>query len=614
VQRLHCLGLPPYEFFPAKTTLVLTRVPKASSASTCASTSFTARYSSFSYAPVSSNRYATPISAPVTFASAFAPAYSKAKSLLPSNVTYTTYSLNPKATTSKDGVYGQSAYASLWAGYTFKVTLPFTTTVSPTPVATSELVCPPALYSACPDADACLDCYKFDKNFIWGVAGSAWQIEGALQQEGRGPGNLDQLGNQGPDGVARGVSGSNDSVAGDMNYYLYKQDIARLAAIGVPYYSFSISWSRIVPFGVAGSPVNTQGLDHYDDLIKTCLQYGIKPIVTLFHADAPTTLDLDQDFSADFLYYAKQVMARYAEHVPYWVTFNEPNVALPYSFRTYNGLTNVLMAHSAVYRWYKETLGGTGKITMKYADNLAVPRDLNKTSDHKAASRYQDFLLGIMANPLFLGKQYPSDVLATPNLNLTALTTQQISYINGTIDFFAFDPYVSQFASEPANGLDNCINNSSDPLWPRCADLTEFQQNGWQIGQKSNDYAYIAPQYVRQQLGYVWNTFKPTGILIAEFGFNPFMEAEKKLVEQQYDLERTLYYQDFLKETLKSMHLDGVNVIGALAWSFVDNNEFGSYENQYGLQTVNRTSGKFERHYKRSFFDFVDFFHKYVAA
>jgi len=92
------------------------------------------------------------------------------------------------------------------------------------------------------------------------------------------------------------------------------------------------------------------------------------------------------------------------------------------------------------------------------------------------------------------------------------------------------------------------------------------------------------------------------------------MESKETLVQQRYDLQRTLYYQEYLREVLKSMHLDGVNVIGALAWSFVDNNEFGSFENQYGLQTVNRTSGKFERHYKRSFFDFVDFFHKFVAA
>lgn len=506
-----------------------------------------------------------------------------------------------------DGQYGQSAYAALWSAYTYNHTVPFTTTVSPTPVASSELVYPPALYTPCPGSDACLDCYKFDKDFVWGVAGSAWQIEGALKKEGRGPSALDTIGN--------GSSPSNDSVLADMNYYLYKQDIARLAAIGVPYYSFSISWPRIVPFGKAGSPINTLGLDHYDDLINTCLEYGIKPIVTLSHVDSPASVNYDNaTLIDDFVYYAKQVMARYSDRVPYWVTFNEPNIGIPYSFETYNGLTNVLLAHSTVYKWYKDTLGGTGKITMKFANNLAVPLDPTNADDVTAALRYQDFILGIMSNPLFLGEQYPSDVLSTPNLNLTALTPEQIKFINGTIDFWAFDPYVSQFASVPDGGFDSCINNSSDPLWPECANLTEIQQNGWQVGQKSNAYAYIAPQYVRQQLGYVWNTFRPSGILIAEFGFNPFDEADKTLDEQRYDLERTLYYQEFLRETLKAMYEDGVNVIGALAWSFVDNNEFGSYTNQYGLQTVNRTSGLFERHYKRSFFDYVDFFHKFVEA
>ena len=118
------------------------------------------------------------------------------------------------------------------------------------------------------------------------------------------------------------------------------------------------------------------------------------------------------------------------------------------------------MAHSAVHKWYKQTLGVTGKVTPKFANNLAVPRDLTKSSDLAAASRYQDFILGIMANPLFLGKQCPSEVLATPNLNLTALTADQISYIDGTVDLWAFDPCVPQFASEPAGGFASCI----DPL------------------------------------------------------------------------------------------------------------------------------------------------------
>lgn len=92
------------------------------------------------------------------------------------------------------------------------------------------------------------------------------------------------------------------------------------------------------------------------------------------------------------------------------------------------------------------------------------------------------------------------------------------------------------------------------------------------------------------------------------------MEYAESVVAQQYDLERTLYYQWFLREMLKSIYIDKVNVIGALAWSFLDNDEFTSYEQQYGLQHVNRTNGMFTRSFKRSIFDFVDFFHQFVAG
>lgn len=278
----------------------------------------------------------------------------------------------------------------------------------------------------------------------------------------------------------------------------------------------------------------------------------------------------------------------------------------------YYAVPNILMAHAKVYHWYKEELQGTGLVTIKFANNLATPLDSTNPEDTRAALRYQDYILGIMANPIFLGENYPSEVLSATGINLTALTSEELAYINGTSDFWSFDPYVAGFATSPPGGIDACAANISDPLWPTCVVNTNVQQDGWLNGQGSFAYAYIAPQYVRQQLGYVWNTFRPSGILIAEFGFNPYMEFTKTLEAQLYDLERTLYYEQFLREMLKSVYEDGVNVIGALAWSFVDNDEFTSYEQQYGLQHVNRTDGVFTRRYKRSFFDFVDFFHRWV--
>lgn len=517
-------------------------------------------------------------------------------------MTYTTYSLDSNAT--QGGKYGEKAYYDLWSSIKYSNTvLPISTTVSPTPVATSELVFPPPLYTACPDSALnCLNGYCLPEDFLWGVASSAWQIEGALQSEGRGPSQLDLIGAL----PQPETGGANDSVVTDLQYYLYKQDIARIAAVGLPYYSFSISWTRIVPFGDVGSPVNQPGLDHYDDLINTCLEYGVTPVITLAHGDQPLHLQFNSSSFPDaFLYYAKQVMTRFADRVPVWVTLNEPNI----NFNNYIDNGNILMGHAMVYHWYKEELKGTGRITLKLANNIAVPLDPTNSSDVQAALRYQDFILGIEGNPLFLGENYPAQVLATPGINLTALSPSNLTYISHTIDFFSVDPYTAQFATAAPNGIPACAANTSDPLYPECVVLTNVQQNGWLNGDESYAYAYLTPQYFRQHLGYIWNTFRPEGgIAITEFGFNPFMESARTPDAQRYDYERARYYEGFLEEMLKAMYEDGVKVVGAFAWSIMDNNEFGSFEQQYGLQLVNRTLPGLPRRYKRSMFDYVDFF------
>lgn len=551
--------------------------------STC-SVARTTAYSTYTYTVSTTTRYATALPSPLVLSTTYAPTFGEASTLLPTNVTYTTYSLNRNATTSHDGAYGQSAYAALWANVTYNTTVPFTTTVSPTPVPSSDLVFPPALYTACPQSsDSCLDCYKFPKDFIWGLAGSAFQIEGGLQSDGRGPAPVDMNG-----ALPNTKDIANGEVA-DMNYWLYKQDIARLAAIGIPYYSFSISWTRIVPFGFANTPINQPGLDHYDDVINTCLEYGITPIVTLIHGDYPFNVTYDADaFVESFMYYAKQVITRYGDRLQHIVTFNEANIDYYNTgfTRYFRSIPNILKGHATFYHWYKEELKGTGQITLKFANNLGMPLDASNSSDVAAAQRYQDFIIGILGYPIFLGQNYPATVLSVPGTNLTALTPSELSYIQGTVDFFAFDPYVAQYATAPSNGTDTCAGNAEDPNWPICVVNTNVQQDGWLMGQGSYAYAYLAPQYVRQQLGWIWNTLKPSGILVAEYGFNPFMEYAKVRIRilyplrlsltilttydaQRYDLERTLYYQWFNREMLKAMYEDGVNVIGALGWSFV---------------------------------------------
>jgi hypothetical protein len=143
-------------------------------------------YSTFSYASMTSNRYAAPLKSPLSFPTPFAPPLSEVSTLLDANITYTTYSLNAEATAAEDRPYGQSAYAALResANLSYADSPPFTTTMSPTSIPRSEIVFPPT-FPVVPTGKNDTANMVLPSGFVWGVASSAWQIEGGLKLEGR---------------------------------------------------------------------------------------------------------------------------------------------------------------------------------------------------------------------------------------------------------------------------------------------------------------------------------------------------------------------------------------------------------------------------------------------
>ena len=165
---------------------------------------------------------------------------------------------------------------------------------------------------------------KLPEGFAWGLSASAYQIDGAAQDGGRGPSIWDLLAHRVPGWVVDGTTGD---VLGQ-HYYLYKQDFARLKAFGTPWYSPSISWPRLFPFGKG--PVNEEAVKHYDEYIATMVKNGITPALSLFHWDTP--LALFNEYGAwsspkivdDYVNYAKWVITRYDKYVPVWFTINEP--------------------------------------------------------------------------------------------------------------------------------------------------------------------------------------------------------------------------------------------------------------------------------------------------
>lgn len=116
-------------------------------------------------------------------------------------------------------------------------------------------------------------------------------------------------------------------------------------------------------------------------------------------------------------------------------------------------------------------------------------------------------------------------------------------------------------------------------------------------------YVYITPTYFRKYLSYLWNKLQHP-ILVSEFGFPKWKESEKELSDQRFDSTRSTYYLPYMSKILRAVHEDGVHVMGALAWSYTDNWEFGR-PGHFGLQSAEFKSQ--EQFYKKSFFELIDF-------
>ncbi|KAF6793421.1 beta-glucosidase [Colletotrichum sojae] len=561
--------------------------------------------------------YATPVPTPVETPTTYAPPYSELSSLLEPRFT-TTWDALDSTPTDHDVKYGNAAWLSLW-GPIPVLSPPFTTTVAPTPIPSSELIKPPPLpLGPANSANGCG--LKFPKDFQWGFAGAALQIEGAIKNEGRGPsiwearfrGTYSSMGdNSGPPDIAA------------MNYFLYKQDIARLAAVGVQSYSFSISWTRIIPFGVAGSPVNQEGIDHYNDLIDTVLSYGMKPVVTLHHFDTPASLASNTsffsyghpDFVDAFAYYAQTVVAHYADRIGTWYTFNEPTLEANIA-GTWMSSRNVLEAHAKAVRWYRDVIRGDALWSMKFDlsnTGFALPLDPTNASDVAAAVRRNEFTVGYFARPLFLGENVPQSMLDAVPERVPSYTDEELEFINGTADFFAFDIYTATYHSEPDGGFDACAADPEHPLFPHCT-VRSNTRGMWEANFHGHvDRIAVPSEHVRAILGY-WQATYPTkgGITIAEYGLPPFKGADMSLPHMLSDIAQSNFYLPILQEVLKAIHLDGVHVKGLYGWTYLDNWEWGQYDDKYGVQTYNQTTQ--ERFYKRAIFDYAGFIQEHMEA
>lgn len=459
----------------------------------------------------------------------------------------------------------------------------------------------------------CKRCFPDD--FLWGAATASYQIEGAWNTSGKGENLWDWYTHTYPENIE---DGSNGDVACD-SYNKYEEDIGLLDNLGVDFYRFSISWSRILPEGTVNK-VNQEGVDYYINIFTKLQEKNIAPVVTLYHWDLPLKLHqlggwsnpIIADYFAD---YASLCFELFGQYVKYWITLNEPITQCLYGYGlgwhapgytqsgilTYKCAYTKLLAHAKAYRAYNETFKKTlnGNVGIVLVSIWYEPKT-NSTEDIEAAENAVQWAFGLFAHPIYIGNWPQVMIDRIGNLSeaqgftrsrLPSFTTDEIDLIKGTHDYLGFNFYTVNYATPTAN-LSATENTNVGYLVDR--GTTSSVDSSWP--QSSASWIYSVPTGIRTMLNWVNNRYNRPKILITENGW----ATESNELN---DTDRITYTQDHLCNVLKAKYVDGVNVIGYTHWSLIDNFEWNSgYTEGFGLVAVNFSSPDRTRTPKLSYY------------
>ncbi|CAE6009266.1 unnamed protein product [Arabidopsis arenosa] len=458
----------------------------------------------------------------------------------------------------------------------------------------------------------------FPEDFIFGAATSAYQVEGAAHEDGRGPSIWDTFSEKYPEKIK---DGSNGSIADD-SYHLYKEDVGLLHQIGFNAYRFSISWSRILPRGNLKGGINQAGIDYYNNLINELLSKGIKPFATIFHWDTPQDLEdayggfRGAEIVNDFRDYADICFKNFGDRVKHWMTLNEPLTVVQQGYvagvmapgrcskftnpncTAGNGATepyivghNLILAHGEAVKVYRKKYKASQKGQVGIALNAGWNLPYTESSeDRLAAARAMAFTFDYFMEPLVTGK-YPIDMVNNvKGGRLPTFTAKQSKMLKGSYDFIGINYYSSSYAKDVPCSSEN-VTMFSDP----CASVTG-EREGVPIGPKAaSDWLLIYPKGIRDLILYAKYKFKDPVMYITENGRDE-ASTGKILLK---DGDRIDYYARHLKMVQDAISI-GANVKGFFAWSLLDNFEWASgYTVRFGLVYVDFNDGR-KRYLKKS--------------
>lgn len=420
----------------------------------------------------------------------------------------------------------------------------------------------------------------FAKDFVWGTATSAYQIEGMTQGEGKGA-HIWDIYTKDPGHILEGHTGD---IACD-HYHHFREDIKLMKEMGIMAYRFSIDWSRVLPEGTG--TVNEKGIAFYNELIDELVKYGIEPYITLYHWELPYELYkrggwMNPQIVEWFGAYAKLVAERFSDRVRYFFTLNEPQCFIGLGFvtgehapglkaplrDTFEMAHQVMKAHGRAVQMLREY--GKQPLLIGYAPtgSMCYPETDSK-EDIEAArqmlfsmqpeDRNWTWSVAWWSDPILLG-HYPEEGLVRYEAYLPKITEQDMALISEPIDIYGQNIY---------NG--RCIRMGKDGKpedVPRLVGASKTAMN-WPVTPKC---LYWGPKFLYERYK------KP--IYITENGLScrDIISLDGKV----HDPNRIDFLARYLHELKKAA--DEIELRGYFHWSWMDNFEWAKgYTERFGL-------------------------------
>jgi beta-glucosidase len=422
----------------------------------------------------------------------------------------------------------------------------------------------------------------FPEGFLWGAATAAYQIEGAAELDGRRPSIWDTF-SRTPGKVAFGHTGD---VACD-HYHRYPEDIALMAELGIRIYRMSIAWPRIKPDG--GGPANPRGLDFYDRLVDELLAHGIDPMLTLYHWDLPQALEdvggwTNRDTAYHLADYTGAVVNRLGDRVSSWTTLNEPwcSAFLGYASghhapgrqepaAAFLAAHHLLLGHGLALQRLRAANVGEAALTIN--PTRVRPRDPQDRAD-AAAARLIDGLQNRLWLDSVLRGHYPSDVLDLFERFGAdrAIQPGDLGIIGAPIDLLGVNYYQPSLVGAE-------VGQPADPAHPGSEGVVFLPQHMPVTGM---DWPVDATG-LRDMLIRIATDYPGTPLMVTENGSAYVDTPVNGLV---HDVDRIGYFDSHLRAAHEAVAA-GVDLRGYLAWSFLDNFEWGyGYDKRFGLVYV----------------------------